>query len=145
MTLEMRNLLTSTTSVGNVVCILDLLESIVPDLQRASHLTYAIQPIVQLTTALQFFATGQLAASSASVEISMAFKKSSVSRCIGAVSKRNGLLFSTSSRRTATSSPVQFSFFIFKVADILCILLYTSIISLHVIEHVVFCGHLWPL
>ena len=74
MALEMRNLLTSTTSVWNVVCILDLLETIVPDLQRATHLTYAVQPIVQLTKVLQFFATDQLAASSASVEMSMTFK-----------------------------------------------------------------------
>ena len=58
MALEMRNLLTSTTSVGNVVCILNLLKPIAPDLQKTTHRTYAIQPIVQLTTALQFFATG---------------------------------------------------------------------------------------
>ena len=57
MALAMRNLLTSTTSVGNVVCIVDLLETIAPDLQRTTHRTYAIQPIVQLTTVVQFFAT----------------------------------------------------------------------------------------
>ena len=58
MALALRNLLTSTTSVGNVVCILDLLETIAPGLDRTTHRTYAIQPIVQLTTTLQFFATG---------------------------------------------------------------------------------------
>ena len=59
MSLALRNLLTSTTSVGNVVCILDLLETIAPGLERTTHRTYAIQPIVQLTTTyLQFFTTG---------------------------------------------------------------------------------------
>ena len=137
----MRNLLPSTASGGNVVCILDLLEAIAPDLQRTTHGTYVIQPIVQLTTAFQFLATGVFQRVCGDVH---GLLKSPVSRCIGTVSKRYGLLFSTSSRRTATSSSVQFPFFVSKFVDILCVLLYTSIISLHVIKHVVFCGHLWP-
>ena len=142
MALVMRNLLPSTASVGNVVCILDLLETLAPDLQRTTHRTEAIQPIVQLTctTALQFYATGSFQRECGDVH---GPSYSCVSRCIGAVSKRYGLLFSTSSRRTATSS-VQFSFFVFKFVLILCVLLYTSTISLHVVKHVVFvaiCGH----
>ena len=58
MALALMNLLTSTTSVRNVVCILDLLETIAPGLETTTHRTYAIQPIVQLTTTLQLFATG---------------------------------------------------------------------------------------
>ena len=57
MALTMRNLLPSTASVGNVVCILDLLETIAPDLQRTITI-HAVQPVLQLTTALHFFATG---------------------------------------------------------------------------------------
>ena len=137
MALVMWILLPSTASVGNVVCILDLLETLVPDLQRTTHRTEAIQPIVQLTctTALQFYATGSFQRECGDVH---GPSYSCVSRCIGAVSKRYGLLFSTSSRRTATSSPVQFSFFVFKFVEILCVLLYTSTISLHVVKHVVF-------
>ena len=117
----MRNLLTSTTSVGNVVCIVDLLETIVPDLQRTTYQTYAIQPIVQLTTVVQFFGNWQLSARVR--RCPWPFKIIRVSRCIGAVSKRYGFLFSTSSRRKATPSPVKFSFFfVFKFVDILCIL-----------------------
>ena len=133
----MWNLLPSTASAWNVVCILDLLEAIAPDLQRTNHQTYAIQPIVQLTTALQFLATGSFQRVCGIVH---GLSKSSVSRCIGAVSKRYSLLFSTSSRRTTYSSLVQFSFFVFKFVDILCVL-YISIISMYVIKHVVFCGH----
>ena len=38
-----------------------------------------------------------------------------------------------------------FPFFVFKISDILYVLFYTYIISLKVIKHVVFCGHLWLL
>ena len=107
----MRNLLTSTTSFRNVVCILDLLETIAPDLQRITHRTYAIQPIVQLTTSLQFFGNWQLSARVR--RCPWPFKIIRVARCIGAVSKRYGFLFSTSSRRKATPSPVKFFFFFF--------------------------------
>ena len=85
----------------------------------------------QLTTSLRF---SQQAASSASVEIFMSRSRS----------QRYDFLFSTFSRRTAASSPVQFSFFVFKFVDILCVLLYTSIISFHVIStwcFVAICGH----
>ena len=37
-------------------CIMDLLVTIATDLQRTTRRAFAIQPIVQLTTALQFFA-----------------------------------------------------------------------------------------
>ena len=37
-------------------CLMDLLVTIATDLQRTTRRAFAIQPIVQLTTALQFFA-----------------------------------------------------------------------------------------
>ena len=64
-------------------CILDLLEIITPDIQRTTHRTHAIQPIVQLTTALRFFAIGTFQRECGDIH---GLSKSSVSRCIGAVS-----------------------------------------------------------
>ena len=112
-----------------------------PDLQITTNQTYDRQPIVQLITALQFWATGNFQRECRDVHC---LSKSSVSRCIGAVSKRYSLLFSTSSKRTQLLPPSNFPFFVFKFVDILCVLsiLYTSLISLHVIKHVFF---LWPL
>ena len=55
-------------------CILDLLETIASDLQRTTRRTYAIQPIVKLTTALLFFATGSFQRESGDTSVNMAFQ-----------------------------------------------------------------------
>ena len=123
-----------TPSGSTTDCILDLLETIAPDLQITTHRPYAIKQIATYNS-FTVFRYWQLPARVWSYQ-------SSVSRCIGAVSKRYGFLFSTS-RRTTTSFPVQFSFFVFKFVGIVCVLLYTSVTSLHVIKHVVFCVHMW--
>ena len=130
----MRNLLPSTISVGNVFWIC---------WRPLPGPTKNNQPAIYYTTnsptynSLRF---SQLAACSASVEISLAIKiiRVAMYRC----SLKYGFLFSTSSRSIAISFPIQFSFsFVFNFVDILCVLLYTSIISLHVIKHVSFCDH----
>ena len=52
MTLAMMNLLPSWEGI------LDLLETIAPDLQKTTHQAYAIQPIAHFITVLRFIATG---------------------------------------------------------------------------------------
>ena len=66
------------------VCMLDLLETITDELQHPTSRGHAISPIVQLTTALRFYATGCFQREVADLHgISM----SSVSRCIASVSR----------------------------------------------------------
>ena len=117
----MSNLLPSTASVGNVVCIVDLLETIALDLQRITHRTYAIQPIVQLTTSLHFFGNWQLSARVR--RCPWPFKIIRVARCIGAVSKeiRLSLFYLLKKEGNSFPRPI-FFFFFFKFVDILCIL-----------------------
>ena len=128
----------STASMENVVCIFDLLEIITPYLQRTTNRTYAIKPIVQLTTTLQFFAARVW-------RCPWPFKIICV-----AMYRRNlkeiwlTLFYLLKKDGNFCPRPI-FLFFVFKFVDMLYVLLYTSIISLHVIKHVVFCGHLWPL
>ena len=65
-------------------CILDLLGTITDELQHPTSRGHAISPIIQLTTALRFYATGCFQREVADLHgISM----SSVSRCISSVSR----------------------------------------------------------
>ena len=79
-------------------CILDVLETIGPDLERRTARTHAIPAIVQLTTALRFFATGSFQRECGDIH---GLSKPSVSRCIDAVSRaisqrvRNYITFPT--------------------------------------------------
>ena len=122
----MRNLLPSTASMENVVCILDLLETIAPDVQRTTHRTYSIQPIVQLTctTALLSFATDNFQRECGDVH---SLLKSSVSRCIGAISKRYSLLILPPQEGRQLLPPSNFPFFLFSSLLTCCVYYFTHL------------------
>ena len=135
MALTMGNVLPRTASVR-------LLETIVPDLQRTIHRTYAIQPRAQLATALRFLATGNFKRECGDIH------GDHPCRDVWVQSKRDIIRLSRfyllKKGANFFSHPI-FLFFVFKISDILYVLFYTYIISLKVIKHVVFCGHLWLL
>ena len=106
--------------------------------QKLTYNMCQVSLVVKYTTALRFFATGSFQRECGDIH---GLSKSSMSQCIGAVSKRYGFfLLPPQEGKQFFPLPI---FLSFKFLDIVCVLLYTSIISLLVIKHVVFCGHSW--